>query len=54
MLMSRRLNARQNHNIKITNRLFENVGNLKYLGTEVAIKSLMHAKIKSRYIRGMK
>jgi hypothetical protein len=32
MLLSRRRNAGQNHDMKIGNRAFENVAQLKYLG----------------------
>jgi hypothetical protein len=35
MLLSRHRNAGQNHDIKIANRCFENVAQLKYLGTTV-------------------
>jgi hypothetical protein len=37
MLLSRHQNAGQSHNIKIANRCFENVAQLKYLGTATAI-----------------
>jgi hypothetical protein len=33
MLLSRHQNAGQNHDIKIANRYFENVAQLKYFGT---------------------
>jgi hypothetical protein len=33
MLLSHHQNARQNHNIKIANRSFENVVQFKHLGT---------------------
>jgi hypothetical protein len=35
MLISRHQNAGQNHNIKTANRSFENVAQLKYMGTTV-------------------
>jgi hypothetical protein len=35
MLLSRRQTAEQDHNIKIANSSFENVAQLKYLGTAV-------------------
>jgi hypothetical protein len=35
MLLSRHQNAGQNHNIKIANRSFENVGQFRYLRTIV-------------------
>jgi hypothetical protein len=34
-MLSRHQTAGQNHNIKIANRCFQNVGKLKYLGTTV-------------------
>jgi hypothetical protein len=39
-------NAGQNHDIKITNILFENVSQFKYLGTTVTNQNLNHEEIK--------
>jgi hypothetical protein len=41
MLLSRHQNAGQNWNIKIANRLFKNVSQLKYLGTAVTNQNLI-------------
>jgi hypothetical protein len=35
MLLSRHQNAGQNHDIKISNRCFENVAQFRYLGTMI-------------------
>jgi hypothetical protein len=48
MLMSHHQNAGQNHNIKITNRSFENMAKFRYLGMEVTNKNLIHEEMKSR------
>jgi hypothetical protein len=45
-LLSRHQNAGQNHDINIPNKFFENVAQLKYLGTTEANKNLIHAEIK--------
>jgi hypothetical protein len=41
MLLSRHQNARQSRHIKIVNRSFENVSQLKYLGTTVTNQILI-------------
>jgi hypothetical protein len=48
MLLSRHQNAEQNHNIKIVNRYFENVAQLKYLETTVTNQNLIQQEIKRR------
>jgi hypothetical protein len=50
MLMSHHQHAGQTHNIKIANRSFENVAQLKYeyLGTTVTNKNLFQEEIKRR------
>jgi L-lysine 2,3-aminomutase len=47
MLMSRHYNAGQQHNIKLTNRCFENVEKFKNLGTIITNQSWIHREIKS-------
>jgi hypothetical protein len=42
MFMSHELNAGQNHNIKIANKLFENVTKFKYLGIVVTNEDYRH------------
>jgi hypothetical protein len=48
MLMSDHQNARQYHNIKVTNRSFETVAKFKCLEVTVINTNLIHEKIKSR------
>jgi hypothetical protein len=45
MLLSRRQNVDQNRDIKIANRLFENVSQLIYLGTTVTNQNLIQEEI---------
>jgi hypothetical protein len=47
MALSRRQNIGQNRDIKIANRSFENMSQLKYLGTKVTNQNLIQEKIKS-------
>jgi hypothetical protein len=46
MLLSRRQDVGQNRDIKIANRLFENVPQFKYLGTTVTNQNLIQEEIK--------
>jgi hypothetical protein len=48
MLLSRHQNAGQNQDMKIENRSFENVSQLKYLGTTVTNQNLIQEEIKRR------
>jgi hypothetical protein len=48
MLLSRHLNVGQNREIKIANRSFENVSQLKYLGTAVTNQNLILEEIKRK------
>jgi hypothetical protein len=48
MLLARHQNAGQSHGIKIVNRFFENMEQLKYLGMTVTNQNLIHEEIKSR------
>jgi hypothetical protein len=52
MLLSRHQNAGQNRDIKTVNRSFENVSQLKYLGTTVTNQNLIQEKMKSRLNSG--
>jgi hypothetical protein len=52
MLLSRHQNVGQNWDIKIANRWFENVSQLKYLGTTVTIQNLTQEEIKRRLNSG--
>jgi hypothetical protein len=45
MLLSHQQNVGQNRDIKIANRLFENVLHFKYLGTTVTNQNLIHEEI---------
>jgi hypothetical protein len=48
MLLSRHQNVGQDRDIKIANRSFENVSQVKYLGTTVTNQHLIQEKIKRR------
>jgi hypothetical protein len=51
MLLSQQ-NAEKNRDIKIPNRSFENVAQLKYMGTTVTNPNLILEEIKSRLYSG--
>jgi hypothetical protein len=51
-IMSRHQNARQNHDIKIGNRRFENVAQFRYLGTTITNRNLIQEEIKRRLNSG--
>jgi hypothetical protein len=51
-LLSRHQNAGQNHNIKMGYRSFENVAQLKYLGTIITNQNLIGEEIKRRLNSG--
>jgi hypothetical protein len=44
--------CRQNHNIKIANRFFENVAQFRYMGTTVTNQNLIQEEIKRRLNSG--
>jgi len=48
MIMSQDQNAKQSHNIKIDNSLFETVKKFKYLGTTLTNQNSIQEDIKSR------
>jgi hypothetical protein len=52
ILLSRHQNAGQNRDIKTANRSFENVSQVKYLGTKVTNKNLIQEEIKRRMSSG--
>jgi ribosomal protein S2 len=52
MLLSRHQNAGQNHDIKIGNRCFENVVQLRYLGKTITNYNLIQEEIKRRLNSG--
>ncbi|PNF31812.1 hypothetical protein B7P43_G09337, partial [Cryptotermes secundus] len=52
MLLSRHQNAGQNHDIKIGNRCFENVTQIRYLGTMMTNQNLIQEEIKRRLNSG--
>jgi hypothetical protein len=52
MLMSRSQKIGQKHSIKIVNRLLEDVGEFRYLGTTLTDQNCMHKEIKSRLNSG--
>jgi hypothetical protein len=51
-MLSRHQNVGQNRDIKIVNRLFENVSQSKYLGTTVTNQNLIQEEIKRRLNSG--
>jgi hypothetical protein len=53
LLLSRHLNAGPNRDIKIANRSFKNVSQLKYLGMTVTNQNLIHEEIKRRLSSGI-
>jgi hypothetical protein len=52
MLLSRRQNAGQNHDLKLTNRCFEKVAQFKYLEKTVTNQNLIQEEIKRRLNSG--
>jgi hypothetical protein len=52
MLLSHHQNTGQNHYIKVANSAYENVTQVKYLGTTVKNKHLVQEEIKERLIYG--
>jgi hypothetical protein len=52
MLLSRHQNVGQNREIKIENRLFENVSQFRYLGTTVTNQNFIQEEIKRRLNSG--
>jgi hypothetical protein len=46
LLLSRHLNAGQNHDLQIGDRCFENVAQFRYLGTTVTDQNLIQEEIK--------
>jgi hypothetical protein len=52
MVISRNQNAGQNHNIKVDNKSFEGVEQLKYLGTTLTNQNSIQEEIKSRLKSG--
>jgi hypothetical protein len=52
MSLSRHQNTGQNQDIKIANRSFENVAQLKYFGTTVTNQNLIQEEIKRRLNSG--
>jgi hypothetical protein len=52
MLLSRHQNAGQNRDIEIANRSFENVSQLRYLGTTVTNQNFIQEEIKRRLSLG--
>jgi hypothetical protein len=51
-MLSRRQISRQNHDIQITKKYFENVAHFKYMGTTVTDQNLFQEEIKRRLNSG--
>jgi hypothetical protein len=52
MLLSRHQIVGKNRDIKIANKSFENVSQLKYLGTTVTNQNLIQEEVKRRLVSG--
>jgi hypothetical protein len=52
MLLSHHQNAGQNHDIKMANRCFENVGQFRHLGKTIRNQNLIQEEIKMRLNSG--
>jgi hypothetical protein len=52
MLLSRHQNVGENRDMKLANRLFENVSQFRYLGTRVMNQNLIQEEIKRRLNSG--
>jgi hypothetical protein len=52
MLLSRHQNAVQDHDLRLANRIFENVAKFRYLGTTITNQNLIQEQIKRRLNSG--